>query len=561
MAAAAGEQVWESVQHRRKYHREFSKAAFWQTVAGTGFMKTSWDTTAYDRDAEAQGDIKFTSVQPYNLLVPDLLEIEIEDQPFVLEVQTRPVEWVNLIFKDMLEKPAVATTRAANSALEDAYIQQKSDNSAKPDSCFIFQMWMKPGAHRLFPQGGFVMLVNDEIVAVNLDGLPYAHKEYPYAKYEHIPTSKFYAASVIEDVINLQKEYNKIRSQIADNRRKTGNVQFFADKGSIIPEKVTNSAGQIVLVRPGTRVPTQIQPASIPGYVLDNLDRVLTDIEDISGQHQVSKGNVPPGITAATAISYLQERDDSLLTHTYQSIEEGTEKVARQTLSLAVQYWDEPRLIKTVGADGAFDTQLLAGSDLVAGTDIRIEAGSALPQSKAAKQALIMDFMKFGWIDPNEGLKMMEIGGAQKIFEQIRADERQAQRENIRMKSITPEQIMQHEQQWQQDMAAHTDSEQGIPLDIPPVIPVNSYDNHQVHIDVHNRYRRGQAFEMLPPEIKAQFEAHVEHHKVMLMQEQMGFGMMAPEGMDESALEDGGQDPEETGMTEMMQLEGGGLSG
>lgn len=187
------------------------------------------------------------------------------------------------------------------------------------------------------------------------------------------------------------------------------------------------------------------------------------------------------------------------------------EKVARQTLSLAVEMWDVKRLIKIVGEDGSVDTMFLAGSDLENGTDIRVEPGSALPTSKAARQALIMDLMDREYIPPEQGLEILEIGGAQKLMDQLHSDKRQAQRENVRMKNIDPATLMQDEGQ--------IDPMTGQPMPAPPAVSVNTWDNHKIHIDVHNRYRRGQAFEFLPDEIKAQFELHIQLHKQAMYQE------------------------------------------
>ena len=50
-----------------------------------------------------------------------------------------------------------------------------------------------------------------------------------------------------------------------------------------------------------------------------------------------------------------------------------------------VQYWDSVRLVKVVGKDGAISARYLEGADLKTGNDIRIEGGSSLPQSKAAR--------------------------------------------------------------------------------------------------------------------------------------------------------------------------------
>src|SRR5258708_19832583 len=99
--------------------------------------------------------------------------------------------------------------------------------------------------------------------------------------------------------------------------------------------------------------------------------------------------------------------------------EEGIGKVAFETLSLVSQFWDTQRMVKVVGLDGSFEVMAFKGSDLRGNNDIRVEAGSALPTSKAAKQAFIMDLMKMGFIDPSKGLEVMEIGGINKIYDEI----------------------------------------------------------------------------------------------------------------------------------------------
>jgi hypothetical protein len=287
----------------------------------------------------------------------------------------------------------------------------------------------------------------------------------------------------------------------------------------------------------------------LPTYVLQELDRIQSDMDDISGQHEVSKGNVPPGVTAATAISYLQEQDDTKLSHTVESVEDGLEKIAHHTLSYVVQYWDVPRMVKVVGTDGAFDTVMLKNSDLRSNTDIRMEAGSALPTSKAAKQAFIMDLMKMGFIDPAKGLEVMEIGGVQKLYDQIQVDIRQAQRENLKMKAITEEMLMQHITQSKPQVAqgppdpmadpADPLTPQDTPLEPPPIVPVNTWDEHGVHIETHNKFRKGQQFETLPEHIKAIFEEHVQMHK----EAQMGDMMQQMGGGDPNDPANDGGDP------------------
>jgi hypothetical protein len=273
-------------------------------------------------------------------------------------------------------------------------------------------------------------------------------------------------------------------------------------------------------------------------------------MDDISGQHEVSKGTAPPGVTAATAISYLQEQDETSLSYTYDSLEEAVEKVAHMTLNYVKQFWDEERQVKITGMDGSFDVKAFKGSDLRDNTDIRIEAGSALPVSKAAKQAFIMDLMKMGFIDPQKGLEVMEIGGINKIYENIQTDIRQAQRENLRMSQATEELIQQDRMQKLGEFFQSSEGQQAMiegrlvpgptgepmlmeenpetgeimpgPVPTTLIVSVNSWDDHRLHIERHNHYRKGQAFEQLPPEAKELFEQHVQQHVNAIVQGAMG---------------------------------------
>ena len=568
-AAQAGEQVWESVYSTKTVHKTLRRAAWWLCITGVGYIKTYWDASKVDNFSKATGDFSIEAVTPFHVFVPDLTIEEIESQPYVIHAQVLPIERVRMQYPELEGKinPSVV---AQSEIIDNARLNIQANN--KPDSCLVLEMWLKGGVHKDFPNGGLIRVV-DNYVVVNENVFPYEHGEYPFIKFEHIPTGKYYSESVIVDLAGLNREYNRTRSQIIENKNRMARQALVAVEGSVDPAKITTEPGQVILYKPGFNPPTPLPTAGLPNYVLQELDRILMDMEDISSQHAVSKGNVPPGVTAATAISYLQEKDDSVLSHSYASIEEGLEKLARQTLVLAVQYWNTARVVKVTGTDGAFDALAFKGTDLKNATDIRMEAGSALPTSKAARQAFIMDMMKMGFIPPEKGLEMMEIGGVNKIYEQLRVDERQAQRENLRMKSIDPAEIEQHYQQVdalqnfaqtlpEQSMAQQaaippelqgdlmpdgspdsmsgnlgmagadpqqminsmgleTDPQTGQPLMPPPLVEVNTWDNHASHIEVHNRFRKGQSFEFLTEAHKRLFEDHVSMHAKALMQSSM----------------------------------------
>ena len=539
-AAHAGEQIWDSLYRSKKLHSVLRRAVFWTSTTGNGFIKAYWDEDSVDQFSEQLGDILYTPVTPFHLYVPDQKEEDIEYQPFLIEASMRNADQLSQAFGQEIKfEPA------KGGILEDSFLNVLGvEKWEKNREVLVLECWVKPGMTKILPAGGQFTIAGNQLISPPTAGWPYQHGRYPYAHISHIPTGKFYRDSIINDLVPLQKEYNRTRGQIIEAKNRMAKPQLAAEIGSLDPTKVTTEPGQIIMYRPGFQAPTPIQLQEIPSYVIQELERIKQDMDEISGQHEVSRGQTPPGVTAATAISYLQEQDDSKLSHTFDSVEEALEKVALMTLNYVHQYWDTPRMVKVTGEDGSFDVMAFQGSELHGNTDIRVEAGSALPTSKAAKQAFIMDLMKMGFIDPTKGLEVMEIGGINKIYEQVQVDVRQAQRENLKMAQANQQIMQQHEEEQMMSYLQSPEGQMAVQnqtlmegpdgglLDIGPalqggepipvanelLVPVNNWDDHRIHIERHNAYRKSQAFENLPPEAKSLFDQHVQAHVAAIME-------------------------------------------
>lgn len=526
-AATAGEQLWDSIYRRKKIKATHRETMLWTLTCGNGFMKTYWDPNATDEQGQP-GDFCYENVTPFHLFVPDMMCEDIEDQPFVIQIRTVTPEWVKLNLKLDVQPDVVE----ADDILNDSFLNLVGATEFRKNAVLMYEVWAKPNNISFMPNGGMFTIVGNNVVQF-VEGQVYQHGQYPYVKFDHIPTGRFYCDSIINDLISVQKEYNRTRGQIIESKNRMGHLQLLAAKGSIKANKITTEPGQVIEYELGYPAPTPMPLQGLPSYIVQEIDRLLSDFDDISGQHDVSKGQTPPGVTAATAISYLQEQDDSVLSHTFNSIEEGFEKIAFQTLNYIKQFWDLPRTVRVTGRDNQFNVMAFKGTDLRNNTDIRIEAGSALPTSKAAKQALIMDLMQLGFIDPQKGLELIDMGGVQRLYEQMQVDSAQAQRENMRMMAITQDIMDQYAQSFMgvnpMDGSAQLvdpntqgplQDQSGQPTEPPLIVPVNSYDNHQVHIQVHNNFRKSQQYDNASPEVKQLFEQHVNQHM-------MAIGMMS----------------------------------
>src|SRR6266576_204708 len=116
-------------------------------------------------------------------------------------------------------------------------------------------------------------------------------------------------------------------------------------------------------------------------------------MQEISGQHEVSNAQVPPGVKAASAINLLQEADETRLGPGIYAMEEALGELGTMILEIVAKYWSNERLILVTGENHTVDAISFKGAALKENTQVEVQTGSALPRSKAAKQAAITDML------------------------------------------------------------------------------------------------------------------------------------------------------------------------
>lgn len=516
--ARAGEAVNDQIWRELKVDRTLRRALFWTLITGTSFIKDWYDPDDIDFSG-MEGAIKTEPVTPFHLYVPDIAEEELENQDFVVHAIAKGTDWIDRNFD-----VKVASDSASSGILEQKFLGALGiKNKPKSDKVIVKEAWIR--SSKMFPDGAVVLWAGDEVLNVT-EGFEYNHREYPFTKLEHIPTGRFYGESVIKDLIPLQREYNRTRSQIVEAKNRMAKPQLVAAKGSVDPRKITSEPGLIIFYQPGFQPPQPLPLQSLPGYVIEELERIRIDMDDISAQHEIARGSVPPGVTAATAISFLQEEDDTTLSHTVSSIEDGVERISRHFLSHVNQYWEAERTIRVVGENGQYEAFLFSAKNVNDNTDYRVEAGSATPRSRAAKQAFIMELGKMGWITPDKALRYVDMGEVARLYEEMQKDARQAQRENLTMSALAvqfQEQIQQMDEQQRMQLMGNPKAFQ----EAIPKLPINAWDNHLSHHEEHTAYMKSQAFENLGPVAKQVFMDHDERHKVEFA---LSLGVQLPPG-------------------------------
>ena len=433
-----------------------------------------------------QGDVSVEVRSPFQMFIDPLAE-RFDEAEWMIEQSVRSKEYV----KRRWDFDAEADT-PANPGLIEARLGGAIQSSSGYKGVRINEFWAKPSAE--FPNGRRVVWVKDKILFE--DKNPYDSCPYVMFKGIEVP-GRVWPTSIAEQLRGPQTELNKIKSQIAENRNRVGNPTVLASKQSIADPNAFESA----MAQPGgvfyyddnngpNAAPAYLQAPQLPGYVINELQQVESAIQEISGQHEITSGSVPSGVTAASAINLLQEADDTRLGPAIADMETGLARVGQKILDLVGKFYSDSRTIRIAGEDATWRVFDFRGSMLRDNTHVVVQTGSAFPQSKAAKQAALQELLTFFVQSgqPLQGknlarfLKDWDVGGLERLVDELGEDEQQVNRENQKLGK-------------------------GLMLQI------NSFDDDQAHISGHQDFMKTAAFDQMSPMVKQVFEAHVAQHQ------------------------------------------------
>src|SRR5215475_9743341 len=551
-AARLGEQLMRYLWKHLNMQQLSSKALHWSRICCAGFLKTYWDPSKGEgrdvligpdqniltdqqgkplepgslpvlpgvtRKRIAQGDICVEVRSPFQMY-PDPLADTFEEAEWLIEESIKSPGYIRSRYGVEVR----ADTPANPGMIEGRLPASNMGTAGSYKGVKIREYWCKPNDDH--PNGcRAVWLTTTTGKSTDSQELYRDENPFdpmPYVMFSNIPVpGRMWPTSVTEQLRGPQTELNKVKSQIAENRNRVGNPTTIASKQAVqSPEKLKSALsipGGLYLiddVGSPNNMPQILQAPPLPAYVVDEIARIEESIEQIAGQHEVTSAQVPPGVTAASAINLLMEADNTRLGPAISDYEYQLSKFGQKVLNLAAKYYTDARTIKIGGDNGAWQIFDFRGSMLGGNTHVEVQAGSAFPQSQAAKQAWLQDLMTFfvqsG--NPPQGrtlaqfLQDSQIGGAERLVEEYTINETQVNRENA---------LMARGQQ----------------------LPINDYDDDQAHVANHTDFQKQPHYARLIPPIQQIFEQHVEMHRQRLaaqqqqqMQQQMQMqGQPSPE--------------------------------
>jgi hypothetical protein len=391
-------------------------------------------------------------------------------------------------------------------------------SSRDSNACYLHTLWLTPDYYRgskFLKNGVFFRWAQGKILDFSAS-FPFIDGRIPFVFYEHIPAAtSIWPDCNMTQIRGLNLEIDKTTSQLIESKDFMSNPMWLLPSQCKVKGEIKNVAGGMVryVHVPNVPPPQPIQGLTMPAQVESLLAGMREQILDVSGQSEVTRGNVPTGVRSGVAVAYLQEEDDTKLGPTIENAELATALLGSLTLCRFGQFYTENRIIRFYRRDGQFDAMAFKGADLKNNTDVICQAGSAMPKSKAARQQYTLELVSLGVLtDPKEIKEELDLGAGEPDNQDKAIA--QADREN---------QKMLHGMQMGMFRLPNTDNPQEMQQLVATAVPVKAWMDHATHIQRHTSAMMDEEFDKLSsthPGIPRLFDEHVALHQQFLAQQQ-----------------------------------------
>ncbi len=255
----------------------------------------------------------------------------------------------------------------------------------------------------LYPGGRRVVIVDGRHLASDGNN-PFTGGHWPFSEIVAYSSPDSFGGLGDVDVIKSPQDgRNRLVSQIMNAADMTANPIWRLPYGRKTPnEMITNAPGAIIdeditSLRYGKRE----RGPDMPSYVLDMVKFYGGEMSRISGVSDVGMGGKFKGNQAAETVSMYQDSASLPARSALQDLEGTLEELGSQWVSLASQFYGEPRWVFTREAVATDQSHVFVGTKLSAPMRIKATAGSRLPQSPSAQLGFVMQLMNtpFGNVD------------------------------------------------------------------------------------------------------------------------------------------------------------------
>lgn len=354
----------------------------------------------------------------------------------------------------------------------------------------LVEYWEKPSTKN--PNG--MLCVWSGAVLLYLGPCPFVPARLPVVLLlgDNIVPSGLYADGTVEDLIPLQRTLNRIESKKREYVDNVATPHIMNPLGSRVdPDLFGDIPGQIIDHAPGLK-PWILEIPNMPNAAFTMPADIIQRMKEISGYPDVVQGNNAQGDLSGRAIAFLRENEQNVRQSDKSIYQKAILDMFRQMMWVAKQFYEEGRIIRTLGESEEWEFREFNDDDYDWYIDLAPEASSGAPNSRALRYAEVTEGYGLGLFDPeNPGAKEARKLLGWSNANSSTSDPHMADRSLARMENMQFE-----------------DGDQ--------INEVRDFHNDEVHLEEHNKMRNSAIYLNKSKQEQLQIDYHCFMHEQQL---------------------------------------------
>lgn len=403
---------------------------------GTSFAKIYWDKKAGPIDP------KYKNMEKYMKRVPELddegkptgktlsifdvkvgdVGIKIMDTDAIFPERKKKC-WNDIDFVDEIEFVNIEELRAEYPRKEikkEAYTWLDIDDRGynHDDVVMVHHFYHRPTKY--LPSGIYIKYVESTILEW-IDDKEEVYKMMPDCELPFVPDfdiemdDEFWGRPFLVNIEQLNNMFDLIQSGIARNIGVASHPKLLIAEGTVNLKQANNEYG--VMQFRGPQKPEWLQHNYVNRGEFEIQDRLIKMMDQQAKVFEISKGQTPSGVTAATAIRLLEDQESTANQNTVEKKRKRVKAIYWKTmLMMNANYRDDDgRVVAVLGEDNEYmveDFSQKPKFDKLASVDM--EYVSALSDSRSGRVADIIDLNAANQKEPTFGrkeiIKLLDLG-------------------------------------------------------------------------------------------------------------------------------------------------------
>lgn len=321
--------------HRRRVEDFF--------CTGTAVTQIAWDK---DMD-HGKGNVAVLR-WPIEAFLWDPAAESIQDARALFKVSWHPMSWYEQHYPDKFEEMGSDETVYSDLAVPES---QETDQPGDEQKAMLIEYW-----YRLYDAKKRRYTINVAYLAggVLLEKAEdvYSHGMYPFVvdaftPIEGVPVGE----GMVQELVPMMRYINRYASYIDMNLRMASKGRLLVNRNAgIDKEALLDWENDVV---EGDRIDASalqwMQTTPFTGMVTSQMLQLQNDIKQDSGQNQFTRGETAGGVTAASAISALQEAGGKITRMRTNALNSGFREIVEQVMWLISQFYDQDRVLFVTG--------------------------------------------------------------------------------------------------------------------------------------------------------------------------------------------------------------------